>query len=89
MKDTNLKETITTDFLILNSNLNKSKYNIYFNFNNKKIGSFIRDIDGYYYCKLSRTNFGYLSSHTLKIIADALDKINKPYDDQVKTNLKK
>ena len=58
----------------------KNRYLVYFKQNMKCVGSFLMDVDGYYYYWPNNGN-GCWSSHTLIMIADALDKINKPYDD--------
>jgi hypothetical protein len=41
----------------------------------------LQDIDGSYYYWPSKV--GYLSSYTLRIIADYLDEVNKPWDEKV------
>lgn len=50
--------------------------------NDKLIGDFVMDVDGYYYFK-PITNDGYWNSNALRIIADYLDKINESYDRHV------
>jgi len=57
--------------------------------NGKYIGFFELDVDGYYYFWNEDYNTGSWSSNSLRIIADKLDEINKPYDDSVKEYFKK
>ena len=47
------------------------------------IGMFYLDVDGSYYYE-SREGGGYFGAHTLRDIANLLDEINVPYDEQVK-----
>lgn len=56
-------------------------YNVYYK-NQKLLGYFRLDIDGYYYFE-DIPNSGNWSSYALRQIADKLDEINKPYDDKV------
>jgi hypothetical protein len=65
----------------------KNEYLVYFKQNMKCIGMFSMDVDGYYYF-WSNNNSGCWGSYELRMIADALDKVNKPYDDHIKENLK-
>jgi hypothetical protein len=65
----------------------KYEYLVYFKQNMKCIGVFSMDVDGYYYF-WSNNDSGCWGSYELRMIADALDKVNKPYDDFVKENLK-
>jgi hypothetical protein len=65
----------------------KNEYLVYFKQNMKCIGAFSMDVDGYYYF-WSNNDSGCWSSYELRMIADALDKVNKPYDDYIKKNLK-
>ena len=65
----------------------KNEYLVYFKQNMKCIGVFSMDVDGYYYF-WSNNDSGCWSSYELRMIADALDKVNKPYDDNIKENLK-
>lgn len=50
--------------------------------NGKHLGYFRLDVDGYYYFE-ELPNGGYWSAHSLRHIANKLDEINKPYDDEV------
>jgi hypothetical protein len=52
-------------------------------FNNKQLGIFALDVDGSYYF-WDRSDLGSWSSYSLRLIADELDKVNKPFDDSVK-----
>ena len=65
----------------------KNRYLVYFKQNMKCIGAFSMDVDGYYYF-WSNNDSGSWGSYELRMIADALDKVNKPYDDHIKENLK-
>jgi hypothetical protein len=53
-------------------------------FNNKLIGYAIMDVDGYYYYEYTTQTNGFWSSHSLRMVADLLDEMNKPHDDNVK-----
>jgi hypothetical protein len=57
-------------------------------FNKKIIGSFVIQDDGYYGYYTTETS-GYWSSYALRSIADALDKLNKDWDEQVKKDIGK
>lgn len=48
--------------------------------NNKSVGEFIRDVDGYFYYWPNPSLKGSWNSNALKLIADELDKINKEYE---------
>ena len=50
--------------------------------NRKHLCYFRLDIDGYYYFE-DVPNSGNWTSYALRQIADKLDEINKPYDDEV------
>lgn len=65
----------------------KNRYLVYFKQNMKCIGMLLMDVDGYYYF-WSNNDSGCWGSYELRMIADALDKVNKPYDDYIKENLK-
>ena len=52
------------------------------------IGMFYLDVDGSYYYE-SREGGGYFGAHTLRDIANLLDEINVPYDEQVKEYFRK
>lgn len=48
--------------------------------NNKSVGEFIRDVDGYFYYWPNPSLKGSWNSNALKLIADELDNINKGYE---------
>ena len=77
---------IETEHLTLKPD-GKNTYLVYFKQNMKCIGMFSMDVDGYYYF-WSNNDSGSWGSYELRMIADALDKVNKPYDDHIKENLK-
>lgn len=52
-------------------------------FGERQIGYFIMDVDGYYYFDFLTTPSGWWSSDKLKMVAELLEKMNKPYDDMV------
>jgi hypothetical protein len=81
-----LPDTIQTDFIILKK-WSASCYKVYFNFNNAHLGRFVRDLDGYFYY-IPKDGNGHWNSVSLRYIADALDLINKPHDDQIKEYFK-
>lgn len=61
-------------------------YTVYFK--KKMIGSFVMQDDGYYGYETIETS-GYWSSYALRGIADALDDLNKEWDEQIKKHLEK
>jgi hypothetical protein len=66
-------------------------YNVMYGFNdNCVIGRFSLDVDGYYHFWYTnnKNRYGSWGSDTLRSIADALDVINKPYDDHIKEYFK-
>jgi hypothetical protein len=82
-----MKEEIETEFLLLKKE-NETKYSVYYKENMKCIGTFGMDVDGYYHFWLKPFNNGSWCSYELRMIADALDIINKPWDEHIKQNLK-
>lgn len=69
-------------------NLKKVKQFVYaVAFNQKYIGDFILDVDGYYYFHIDN-NKGYWNEYSLRVVADALEVINKPYNNIIKNKLK-
>ena len=52
--------------------------------NGKEIGSFQLDIDGYYYFWENSELTGCWTGNNLREIAELLDEVNKPFDEQVK-----
>jgi hypothetical protein len=65
-------------------NLKKVGNNYKVLFNKKEIGTFELDVDGYYHFWDNPKVSGSWSSYPLRLIADELDKVNKPFDDSVK-----
>lgn len=59
-------------------------YAVYFN--QKKIGTFVIQDDGYYGF-YTESDSGYWSSYALRLIADKLDEMNKEWDEQVKKDI--
>jgi hypothetical protein len=57
-------------------------------FGNKLIGYLIMDVDGYYYFDHTVQENGFWTSHSLRMVADLLDDINKPHDDKIKEYFK-
>ena len=55
-------------------------------FKTKVIGKFIMQDDGYYGYYTTDTS-GYWSSYALRGIADALDDLNREWDEQIKKHL--
>ena len=52
---------------------------------NHIIAYFVRDVDGYFYYinENERGQGGTMASYTLREIADLLDELNKPWDNQI------
>jgi hypothetical protein len=57
-------------------------------FGEKLIGYFIMDVDGYYYFDYVTVQNGLWTSYSLRMVADLLEEMNKPYDDKVKEYFK-
>ena len=51
--------------------------------NNKSIGEFIKDVDGYYYYWPNPDLRGSWNSNSLRVIADKLDEVNKEWDNHI------
>lgn len=51
--------------------------------NNKSIGEFIKDVDGYYYYWPNPDLRGSWNSNALRVIADKLDEVNKEWDNHI------
>jgi hypothetical protein len=51
--------------------------------NNIKIGELIKSEDGYFNWWADKDKSGYLPSYVLRDIANTLDSINRPWNDQV------
>lgn len=48
------------------------------------IGDLIRDVDGYFYFHFDEDDLGSWAAYSLRMIADKLDEINKPWDDKLR-----
>jgi hypothetical protein len=57
-------------------------------YGNKNIGHAIKDIDGYFYYQANKEK-GYWSPYSLRLIADCLDELNKPHEEQINEYFKK
>jgi hypothetical protein len=79
-------EEIETEFLLLKPE-SKNRYLVSFKPNGKCIGSFLMDVDGYYYFWVNNDS-GCWGSEELMVIADALDILNKPWNAYIRQNLK-
>lgn len=77
---------IETEFLLLEPE-SKTQYLVFYKQNMKCLGTFSMDVDGYYYF-WPNNNSGCWGSYELIMIADALDIINKPWNEHIKQNLK-
>ena len=60
-------------------------YHVYFN--EKKVGDFDLDIDGYYHFWPNPSLNGSYTSYSLRLISDRLDEVNKKWDNQIKQDL--
>lgn len=62
----------------------RSGYLVQFTGNGKFLGIFQQDVDCYFYFVPDNlTEGGYWSSWVLKAIADKLEELNKPWEDQI------
>ena len=75
---TNILEMINLEYVV------DGVFTVYFK--KKMIGSFVIQDDGYYGYYTTETS-GYWSSYALRGIADALDNLNKGWDEQIKKEL--
>ncbi len=50
------------------------------------LGVFLRDVDGYFYYWPEKLS-GAWEAHILRAIADKLDEINKPWDEQIRNDI--
>ncbi len=57
-------------------------YMVYYE-NGVHIGEFYMEIDGYWVFEQKHENSGYWNAHVLRGIADKLDELNAPYEDEV------
>lgn len=55
-------------------------------YNNCVLGTVAMDVDGYYYL-WEMAESSYFAAPVLRALADKLDEINKPWDDQVNKEL--
>ena len=55
-------------------------------FNKKELGTFVQYEDGYFNF-LPKTLPGYWSSHSLRLVADELEKLNKSWEEYIKKHL--
>jgi hypothetical protein len=46
------------------------------------------DVDGYYYFTYDTTQNGLWTSYSLRMVADLLDEINKPHEENIKEYFK-
>ena len=60
--------------------INNQTFNV-LTLNDHLVGELIMDVDGYYYFWPS--NDGCWPSHIMRSIANKLDEINKPWNDQI------
>ena len=51
------------------------------------LGTFERDVDGYFYFWCNEKLTGCYSSNILRGVADKLDEVNKKWDEYLKNNL--
>ena len=51
--------------------------------NSTHLGDLVQEVDGYYYMRFTNENNGLYTSDNLRLIADAIDKYNKPWDDSI------
>jgi hypothetical protein len=65
--------------------INDQRYNLIFE-NNVKIGEFILNDDGYFVFFFDKCD-GYFEPYILQEIVNFLNKLNKTWDEIVKTNL--
>lgn len=65
--------------------ITKGRYKVFFNTN--YLGDLVMDVDGYFYYWPSIEK-GAWSSYSMRMIADKMDELNKPWDDYIEKNLK-
>jgi hypothetical protein len=56
-------------------------YSVYFN--SVGLGDIDKDVDGYYYFWRNESLHGSESAYILRAIADKLDELNKPWDEEI------
>ncbi len=62
--------------------LNETNHKVLFG--DRLLGYFIMDIDGYYYFDFVTAPNGLWTSYSLRMIADLLEEMNKPYEGEIK-----
>jgi hypothetical protein len=66
-----------------------SKYNHRVLFGDRLLGHFIMDVDGFYYFDYVTAPNGLWTSYSLRMVADLLEEMNKPYENNVKEYFEK
>jgi len=67
--------------------INKSNHRVLFG--NRLLGHFIMDVDGFYYFDYVTAPNGLWTSYSLRMVADLLEEMNKPYENNVKEYFEK
>jgi hypothetical protein len=67
--------------------INKSNHRVLFR--NRLLGHFVMDVDGFYYFDYVTAPNGLWTSYSLRMVADLLEEMNKPYEDNIKEYFKK
>ena len=57
-------------------------------FGERLIGYFIMDVDGYYYFDYVTTPNGLWTSYSLRMVADLLEEMNRPHEENIKEYFK-
>lgn len=55
--------------------------------NGKKFGELYKEIDGFFVFEFSNDLVGYIPSYILRSLADAIDELNKPWEETIAKNL--
>jgi hypothetical protein len=68
---------------------NSHVYHVVYKNNRKYVGSFERDVDGYFYYWMPQLlpTQGFIPACHLKLLADMLDELNEPWDKIVEQTL--
>lgn len=74
-------------YIIIKDTDSQHVKDVYFE-NNKYLGRFIQDVDGFYYYWPDEDLSGCWSEFSLKCIAAALQEINKEWTEQINNDLK-
>jgi hypothetical protein len=64
-----------------------SSYRVYFN--DIYLGNAEMEVDGFYNFWFSKDINGYWTSHSLRLIAEMLDELNKEWNDKITSDLGK